>query len=515
MTLRHLATLLAVVALLATPAQAATLHGEVQAQSITAPAEGKTTGDLVALFIDHFAADEPLAHPGFHLESPDATAASYRAPMRAAGFDAGARREPLHEGELALEGVENRPMLHLWITPLDPEHPPSVHVTHPACTTLQRPEQDSVSRSPSVDQNRPDITVQTSQTFYASSCAPARLVIEGDVALTAWEWTVDLNGRRIHTGVDDTAAGIQTGTSAGPAEELLVEARNARLTVPLTPQTYTLFLQGPVLETRELRLTDAHGTLPGVLESASNADVELRGDYTARLTPGAKQSINAVLEGVTQEAIIDGEPQAIQVPAAPGPSRGLVWGILAGILLVAVAGGAWWPAFNNRIRRPLLAARYGGPGTSMDHEPETLRQRISAGNWLLSNHDIDRDDLESALKRLLRSVLWNPRNATALVTLAGLAARLGDATNARTWFQAAQACAETTKWRAYALVGEAELVRNDHDAASALLLKARVVDARAAAEATRAATWNDFPQRGVLNLVRSGVPPGTESPYHS
>lgn len=515
MTLRHLAALLAVVALLATPAQAVTLHGEVQAQSIEALAEGQTIGDLVALFIDHFAADDPLAHPGFHLESPDATAASYRATMRAAGFDTGTRREPLDEGELVLEGVENRPMLHLWITPLDSEHPPSLQVTHPACTTLQQTEQESVSRSPSVDQNRPDITVQTSKTLHASSCAPAMLLIEGHVSLTAWEWTVDLNGRRIRTGVDDTAAGIQTGTNAGSAEELLVEARDARLTVPLTPQTYTLFLQGPVLEARELRLIDADGTLPGVLKPAQSADVELRGDYTARITPGGKQSINAILEGLTQEAIIDGEPQTIQVPTAPGPSRMLVLGILAGILLVAVAGGASWPAFNNRIRRPLLATRYGGPGTSMDNEPETLRQRISAGNWLLSNHDLDRDDLQSALKRLMRSILWNPRNATALVTLAGLAARLGDAANARTWFQEAQACAETSRWRAYALVGEAELVREDHGAASELLLKARVVDARAAAEATRAATWNDFPQRGVLNLVRSGVPPGSESPYHN
>lgn len=329
--------------------------GELQVGALEIPASGQTTGNLVALFIDHDRATMPLAQPAFHLTTPHATIVAHHAAVRMAGFDAGFHQETIHEGAATIEGLDTRRLLHLWITPLDDQNPPLTRMDHAACTSIQPPEKSSERRSPSVNQNQPDVLVDTHASVHASSCDEATLTIEGDVTLTVWEWDLDLNGRRIPTGTNETAP----DTGAGSATELVITAYNVNLTIPLTPETYAVHLTNSTLATHSLYVVEAQGALPGIPTPLTGQDVELVGDYFAAIaSQGIQQPLAVALDGATQAAAIDGTPFISLAPALL-PSDDLptlrAWILLGLVFVSAFLIRFSWPLAGKQIYKNIYA----------------------------------------------------------------------------------------------------------------------------------------------------------------
>lgn len=384
MKARHISIILLLVSLLAMPSAlgSSSGQGEVRVQSIEATATSELTGVLEALFIDHDVNGTPLAEPGFRLESPQAIVTTYRAPVWAADVDVGANEEPVHDGSVVLEGVEARPLKHLWITPLGRHQEPVARIDHQTCTTIQPPQAESDVRDPMVDRSRPDIVVRTQDTVQVASCMEAVLVIEGDLSMVLWEWDVDLNGERVRSGVDDSApgTGISTGTGAGSADELVVEAHNATLSVPLTPETYALYLSDVRLDAQKLYLTGVQGTLPGVLDPVEGQDVELVGNYAVSVEPqGAQQPFVASMAGQTVIATADGRLLSTATPEAPASQNAAILWIAAGVAVLGVVVAAWGvrPLHHERVNR-----RVGGDQGSI--RAETRRERRGVGYWVLA-----------------------------------------------------------------------------------------------------------------------------------
>lgn len=350
----------AIAIFLTIPVAVASNKGEVEADAIEAQAGGETTAGLTAIFIDHHLEGHALPKsPAFHLESPTASVISHHTPLAAGDIDVGTRTVPVHEGQTTVEGIEARPGLHFWITPLEPHEEPTVTVVHQACTTLQPPTAAYDVRHPTLNRSRPDLRVDTTNSTRLASCTEAHILIMGSLSMILWEWDVEINGERVKTGVHDEAPGAgSTGTGAGSADELEIQAHNATLRISLTPETYTLHLSRPELVARDLRIRHAEGTLPGVLEPAYGADVELSGDYTTTITPqGLQQPLAAVLEGTTQTASIDGQSLRLQqTTTSSDPPAFLAGGAVLGFM--AAAGAVlWfaWPLLRRRFQTRLYA----------------------------------------------------------------------------------------------------------------------------------------------------------------
>lgn len=377
-------TILIIAALLAAPQSIASSsgQGQVYTRAIEATATGETTGSMEAIFIDHFFDNDPIAEVGFRLESISTTVVAHRAAVRAGGFDSGISQEVLHEGQATIQGREGRPSLHLWITPLDRQNAPLATISHFSCTNIHPPLSSSDSRLPSVNRSRPNVMAHTNDAANLESCVDAELRITGNVSMVLWEWDVDLNGERVRSGVDDSApgTGVSTGTGAGSADELVVEARNATLTIPLTPETYRLYLSDVRLEAQNLHLTDVRGTLPGVLDPVEGQDVELVGSYAVSVeSQGAQQPFVAFMAGQTAIATADGHFLSTVAPGAPGsPNKAALWAAAIVVVLgvVAVAWGVR-PLHHERVNR-----RVGGDQGSI--RAETHRERRGVGYWVLA-----------------------------------------------------------------------------------------------------------------------------------
>lgn len=331
-------------ALLVVPTALAGRVSEVRAEAVESPANGLTEGGLVALFIDQFVEDEPLPGDGFRLESPSATVIAHEAAHKARGIEVATEKRPLHHGRVLLEGVQAKAGLHLWATPSSADSP-RASIEHAACTRIDTSESSSSTRTPAIDQNRGDIVVDTSQSIAVDSCTTMQLVLQGNFFIVLWEWDVELNGRHVSTGVNDTA-----GTGMGSARELVIEAHDATLTIPLTPDTHTLYLDNPRLMTRNLRILHAEGTIPGVLESVQGEDVELQGDYTASIaSQGVGKSLQAIIGGMTHKATANGEILRVQVPEPTSDtSPGIAIAVLMGIVLAFLALGRFLWSTRNR-----------------------------------------------------------------------------------------------------------------------------------------------------------------------
>lgn len=326
--------------------------GEVEVQFIEATATGETTGTLTALFIDHFVTQDPLAEPGFRLDSPHTRVISHHTPIWTSLTDTVAREQLVHEGPATLVGVDAKTGLHMWVLPQKNKEPPRVEIAHPACTGLQPPPANQETRIASINKSRPNIIAHTQDTVRVASCTKAVLVIEGNLSMVLWEWGVDLNGERVRSGADDSApgTGFSTGTGVGSADELVVEAHNATLWVPLTPETYALYLTNTTLVAGNLYFQSVEGTLPGVLEPIHGADVELEGEFATTITPqGVDQPLVASLAGATQSATADGELLSLAPPTPSESSPALVGIAVAGIVFIGLISGRFlWPWFHRQ-----------------------------------------------------------------------------------------------------------------------------------------------------------------------
>lgn len=354
MTCIHRLNLVFLALMLVVPTVLAGDIGEVQTQALHAPTEGSTTGELVALFIDHFVEGDPLPDPTLQLHSVHATVVSHHAAQKVGGIDLGTTKRTLHEGTAAVEGVRAKPGLHLWATPLDDG---AVHasIQHSACTTFTAPDSRSVTRTPAVDQNRGDLEVDTSHGVDIRSCTTTDLILQGNLSIVLWAWDVDLNGHRVTSGINDTVP----GTGSGPADELVIEAHEATLAIPLTPDTYALYLAQPHLATASLRITRAEGTLPGVLEPASGEDVEIQGDYAATVAAqGARQPLAASIAGRTHTATANGVPLTIPTPTPTTDATGTMALVILGLVLAGLASGWFvWPRIQRRRVHPKQDAK--------------------------------------------------------------------------------------------------------------------------------------------------------------
>ncbi len=494
--------------LLAAPALAvAQDQGEVRVESLEA-ASGSTSGALVGLLIDQDNPGFPVAAHGFRLDGLDVavTANHVEAKVRTTSTPA-ERRSIQPSGPATIEGVESRPELHFWITPLDDGA--SIEVQHRACTTLQPPVNRDETRRPALNGVSNPLKVDTTGTAQVASCTEALAVVTGDFSITAWEWDMSVNGKRERSGVNDTTGSYGLPESGvGSADELNIQARDATLTIPLTTQTYELYIAQPRIEARELRLTDAEGTLPGVLERLDGVDVDLVGDYTVTLD-ATTSPFTATVMGSTSDASSQGVTLAVvQAPAGPAMSTSWVpWIVLAGFVIV---GSGW-----NRYRAPLRALR-NHPDAPLDRWPETRREKRSAGLCVLAEADIAHGQPMRAGRRAARAERLDPENARAPFVM-GLALHLRERVlEAQEAYHRSQEGAHTPKLRCYAFVAEAELLAGAGDEAGAkrLLRQARAVDAARAAELARATFWNRFDFDGFVATVRGGLPVGGDTDYH-
>ncbi len=491
--------LFVIAVLLAAPALAVVQdQGEVRVESLEA-ASGNTSGTLVGLLIDHFTPDLPVAAHGFRLDGSDVTVTANHVEAKVRTTSTPAEPRSIQPGGPAtIEGVESRPELHFWITPLDDGA--SIEVRHRACTKFQQPSSEERTRLPSLNGGSNPLTVDASGTAQVASCTEALAVVTGNFSVTAWEWDMSVNGQRERSGVNDTAGSFGLPEAgAGSADELYITARDATLRIPLTAQTYELFIAQPRLEARELHLTNVEGTLPGILNPLDGVDVDLVGDYTVALDP-ATSPFTATIVGETSAASSDGVTLAVvQAPAGPASSASWVpWVVLASI---AVVGAAGW----NRYREPLKAL-YNHSMPPLDRgEPETRRGERSVGYCIMSEADAEHGRFKRARRRAWKAMRLDPENAYAPLFLGIALHELGRTEEAREAYLRAQREAHTTVLQCSAFMGEAQLVAGtDEEEAVRLLRQARAVNPRRAAYLAKAKFWDDYDFDGLVAAVRVG-----------
>ncbi len=510
MSLRRLGIITLLVALLlaSAPSSLAASSGEIQVQAIEATSGGVTQGALRALFIEQDTPNERVPLPRFELESDAAVVTRHHAPIWADGADVMPESEILHDGPIKARGVDTRQGVQFWLSPLGVESP-IVHVAHQACTALQAPEDEVKIRDPLVDRSRSSLEVDTAGTTVLASCAQSILTVKGDFALTLWEWDFTLNGAVVQTGVQDATEGTELAASGiGTADEINMDVYNGTLTIPLTPETYELYVAQAQLEARDLRFHEATGSLPGILEPVEGENVTLAGDLqvSVRSVSGG-QSISVAISGTPTDAHANGAPLTVQVPEMPGSNASLytTLSIVAGLLILFGIA---------RFSRPMLLVPY--------HEDSHItvtpgmRGRMSKGLCIMAEADLKKQNLRRARSRARRAVRADRSNPWATYLLAGALLRLAEFGPAKTAFVESQALAKKPEMKARVAMGQAELLAltGDSKGACDALLRARNLHPTAAADSAKARLWDRFEFQGIVALVRSGIRVGGDVDYH-